>query len=337
MDTPSLTHHKQVIPVGALFAQAFRRMKTRAKILFAIAGIYGLAIILFGIFTNVLKGDSLLFILFSALFFIIYVVVALWSTTALVDASIREDSAPFASVASNGFKYLFPLLGINIVSALIALGGYVAFIIPGIAIGLQLAFAAAIYIHKKTPIIESIRLSRLLVKGRWWAVFGRFILLILVVYAVLLILVLLIWLITSLIGENSGAEVASMIVIGLFTVLYIPYSLCFVAELYHDLDKTKPLATEQQVKKNKTFLTTFMIIGIVGILLIIGLVISIPALVINSIGNQKEATETSWDVEDADTLNTADDSELEGADVPLDEPILLNEEDIQALLEGSNE
>ncbi len=338
MDTPSLTHHKQVIPVGMLFKTAYQRMKSRAKTLFAIAGIYGLAIILFGIFMKIQENsESITLVLITALVFIIYIVAVLWSATALVDGTIREDTAPFSSVAVNGFKYIFPLLGINIVSVLISLGGYVAFIIPGIAIGIQLAFAAAIYIHKKTPIMESIQLSRLLVKGRWWAVFGRFILLVLVIYAILLILILLMWLITSLIGESSGSDITSMIVIGLFAIVYLPYSLCFIAELYHDLDKTKQLPTEQQIKKNKTFVTTFMILGIVGILLIMGIAVSIPALVINSIGNQKEASDTSWDTENENDAKPGTDAELEGADVPLDEPITLDEDDIEALLQQYQE
>ncbi|HLD19756.1 MAG TPA: hypothetical protein VJB93_00685 [Patescibacteria group bacterium] len=339
MDTPSLIHHKQVIPVGMLFKTAYQRMKSRAKALFAIAGIYGLAIILFGIFMKTQENSvSVTLALITVLVFIIYTVVVLWSATALVDATIREDTAPFSSVAINGFKYFFPLLGINIVSVLIALGGYVAFIIPGIAIGIQLAFAAAIYIHKKISIMESIRLSRLLVKGRWWAVFGRFILLMLVIYAILLILILLMWLITSLIGESSGSEITSMIVLGLFAVLYLPYSLCFIAELYHDLDKTNPLATEQQIKKNKTFLTVFMIIGIVGIPLIITMSIIISILSINNL--RKSGTDdipASWQNDDSNTSTSPENATLEGADIPLDEPTTLDEADIEALLQQYQE
>ena len=339
MDTPSLTHHKQVIPVGTLFKVAYRRMKNRAKTLFSIAGIYALALILFGIFTDVIpKTNSALYPLVIVIIYIIYLVIGWWAGPAIVDGAIREDNAPFSSVARNGLRYAFPFIGIALVGSWMILGGFIAFGIPGIAIMTQLIFASAIYVHKKTKIMESLRLSRLLVKGRWWAVFGRTALIGLVIYGFLLVLLLIAWLLGTLIGENTGTKIMSAIIMGIFLLVYLPYVMCYIAELYHDLDKTKQQPDEKQIQKNKTFLKVFMILGIVGLPLIIGIVTTIA---IYSVNNFRKASTNdipaSWQIDDSDTTIIPDDASLENADIPLNGTTQLDEADIEALLQQYQE
>lgn len=345
MDTPTLTHHKEVIAPIALFKASFVRMKTRAKTLFTIAVIYGIAIIAFGLITKfVSEMGTPLAITITAITFIVYIVAALWATTALLDASIREDNASLGSVSKNGFKYFLPLLGVNLLVMLITIGGYLLFIIPGIAIALQLAFAAAIYIHKKTTIIEAVRSSRLVVKGRWWAICGRFLLMMLAVYAVFLVAILLSILISWLLDKNPASQITSIIIMSVVMMIYIPYMMCFIAELYHNLDKTKIDPTEVQVKKNKAFLTMFMTLGVVSIIAIIVLIAMIPSLLIKSnfkgaedqLENQSTELDdvpASWQVDDSGAVS-GENTELDALNgTPIDEPIQLNENDIEALLQ----
>jgi hypothetical protein len=53
--------------------------------------------------------------------------------------------------------------------------GFILLIIPGIIFGVWYCFSLFILINEKTGILESMRRSKALVKGRFWAVFGRLI------------------------------------------------------------------------------------------------------------------------------------------------------------------
>lgn len=73
---------------------------------------------------------------------------------------------------SGGRKYFWKVFGFSVVTAILLIFLTLAFIIPGIIFMIFWIFAAYILVNENTGIIESLKKSYYLVKGRWWRTFG---------------------------------------------------------------------------------------------------------------------------------------------------------------------
>lgn len=67
--------------------------------------------------------------------------------------------------------YILTVLIVN----LTVLGGLILFIVPGVIVGTWFAFASIIVVVEQKRIVESLKASRALVKGRFWSVFWRYV------------------------------------------------------------------------------------------------------------------------------------------------------------------
>ncbi|HJQ46226.1 MAG TPA: hypothetical protein VJ870_07880 [Amycolatopsis sp.] len=67
---------------------------------------------------------------------------------------------------------LLPLLGVTIVYAIVVTVASIFFLIPGIWVYVLFSLAAPALVLERSGIGESLRRSRLLVRGAWWRVFG---------------------------------------------------------------------------------------------------------------------------------------------------------------------
>jgi len=123
-----------------------------------------------------------------------------------------------------------------------------------------------VYVDENLGIMDSIRKSRILVRGRWWAIVGRSILLSLAVYALFIIAGIISYIIGVAVG---GGELAQIILTSIVMFLYIPYTMCFMAELYLSLKESRGEITPEQKEKNEHYLHVWLIVGIVLIALAI--------------------------------------------------------------------
>lgn len=67
---------------------------------------------------------------------------------------------------------LLPFIGLSLLVGLAVIAGFIALILPGIFIGLGLAFATVVFWAEGTPVTESMRRSWDLARGRRWPLFG---------------------------------------------------------------------------------------------------------------------------------------------------------------------
>jgi hypothetical protein len=111
--------------------------------------------------------------LFSLLTVLIYQVLTGAITRAVASDTVgtplsTEDSYRFAMAR------LGPIIVVGILAALAALAGFILFIIPGIWIAVRLSVSTPALIVENKQGSMALRRSWDLVRGRWWQVFGTF-------------------------------------------------------------------------------------------------------------------------------------------------------------------
>lgn len=173
---------------------------------------------------------ALLLLIFFALYFIAYVAQFLL----LKDLS---QLVTFANLKEWYFKvkpWFWKFLAVSVIFGLFSLAGFVLLIIPGVIFMVYYCFAIYFVIFENSKIEGSFGLSRELVKGYWWAVFGRFFAGLFVVYVFYLVVggvvTLATWLLSHfggiVIDQNSSNLLYSALsifiglVVGPLTVLY---------------------------------------------------------------------------------------------------------------------
>ncbi len=218
---------KNLLPVIELFKKSFdaywKKIWTLAGItLFSLLGILALLpsiliilIINFSQPKNSFPGITLilvyvLLILIGAFFCIL---IGLWSQTSLYYA-VNEDSAGVKQSLATAWKKIASFFWVSLLVSLAVFGGFILLIIPGIIFSVWFTFSVFVFICEGLKGSSALKRSKQLVQGHWWPVFGRII--------VLSIIVLLIsWI------KFFGP------IINMFFVA--PFSIVFMYTLYKDL------------------------------------------------------------------------------------------------------
>ncbi len=89
----------------------------------------------------------------------------------------RETNGDWYAAAKIGVNRFLPYLGVVIPTAIVTFVGLILLIIPGIIVGVYLAFVSYIFVAEEKRGLEVLRRSRDLVRGHFWQVFGRMLLL----------------------------------------------------------------------------------------------------------------------------------------------------------------
>lgn len=161
-------------------------------------------------------------------------------------------------------KNFLGLVWVYVLSSLVILGGFSLFVIPGIIFMISLYLVNYVYIIERKSGISALLRSRDLVRGNWWAVFGR-------VFGSLIVLtfiVFLIGLLVSLISELLFNEQA----FNLFNALGLQVVSAFVslmtlkigATIYHNLKQNEPINSSE---KPKSGVWKFKLMAVVGFIL----------------------------------------------------------------------
>ena len=128
---------------------------------------------------------------------------------------------------------LFPFIGLSILMGLAIFGGFLLLIIPGIIIGLGLAFAQPAFWAEGTGPIDSMRRSWRLARGRRWPILG------LLVFTGLMYgivgFVVTGPLLVAFLTENVELYLLSNnVVSSLVTALIAPLASCLITAAYYD-------------------------------------------------------------------------------------------------------
>lgn len=101
-----------------------------------------------------------------------------WATIRIMRAILATDAGkpfvPSIEEMKTALHLVLPLIWASILQVCIVLGGLVAFIIPGMYLSLSLSFSNFMILDQEKRGLAALQASRELVKGRWWATLGRF-------------------------------------------------------------------------------------------------------------------------------------------------------------------
>ncbi len=147
----------------------------------------------------------LIFILLS----IILGTLAALAVPKMIERSIQGQTLSATTALQNATPKLFIALVVSIITAIIVGIGFILLLIPGIWLGVLLSFTFSAIAVRNCG-LNALSYSRSLVKNRWWAVFGRSLLLGLCFAVVYILLAIAVGLISAFISL-SGFESISIL------------------------------------------------------------------------------------------------------------------------------
>jgi hypothetical protein len=177
---------------------------------------------------------------------IVFSIFTIWFSSALVKtiaAAIenKKMNEPKKEIL-DAKKYIIPIILASILTGIIIFLGVIFFVIPGIIFAIWFAFISYEIILEDKKIMESLRNSKALVTGRWWAVLWR-------LFAPGIVFALIIWIGQLIIGmpfafiKNNISEVIGNLLIIIegtaVAVIIAPLSSIAPTMLYLDLKKNK--------------------------------------------------------------------------------------------------
>jgi|GEM_PF-3593210 len=194
-----------------------------------------------------------------------------------------EDKLTLWQIYTRVLGKIFPLIWIYLIFIALIIPGYLIFIIPGVIMLVWFSMAFYVCLDEGTWGVAALWKSKELVKGLWWSVVARYmvvsILMVIVMYAavyVMGVLGLLLGLVASLLGGVGAVIMAIAAVIGYIIYLLVMFGLglffqVYFVQVYKSIKETKGKVT---VKENKT-LTVIIAVWAVIFIVVVPLVLII--------------------------------------------------------------
>ncbi len=189
------------------------------------------------------------------------IVVSIVATIALISAAGRGTG--FEASYRVGFSLFWPAVLLAVIHALTIIGGTALFIIPGIVFSIWFTFANYTLVFEGKRGIAAMLQSKAYADGYWWAVLGRMLLLV--------VLVALVMIVVSAPAAVIAGKTGGAIVYGILLLIIAPVSICYSYQVYENLVRLKPNVAELAAKETKALVITFMVVGIVAIIVLLAL------------------------------------------------------------------
>lgn len=175
----------------------------------------------------------------------------------LIGTVLRKSKYNYNDLVKNGDYYYFKYLAFIIVSGIFLFFLFLLLIIPSIIFMVYWIFGSYVLYDEKKGIIDSLKRSKEIVKGKWWKVFG-YLLLLLLIFLGILIAVLIITLPLQVI-QLSSIKISlkffifrsffDLIINFIIGLIYIPIFVLFGKNFYFDLKKNSKKITNKK-KRN---------------------------------------------------------------------------------------
>jgi hypothetical protein len=142
----------------------------------AFCGGFFAATVLVQIFTEKFSLVSTLFgVLFLLVGILISIIIGVWVYAATFFALKEQNSQiPVKQVFTTAKPHLWPFFWVSFLSGIAVMVGVVLFVIPGIIFGIWFSLALYVFVFEGTKGTSALKRSKVMVKGYWWPVFGRF-------------------------------------------------------------------------------------------------------------------------------------------------------------------
>lgn len=151
-----------------------------------------------------------------------------WMTASLFAHICNQDFGVFDSLRQ-GCRQLWKFTGFALLLGLIVAGGSLLLIVPGIIFSVWFCFSLFILTEEGGGGLQALGKSRQLVRGHWWQVFTRTLLLLLGTLTIAALTARL-----PVIGASFNFS---------FTLLLVPFCLFYYFQLYRDLQRCQQQAT----------------------------------------------------------------------------------------------
>lgn len=150
-------------------------------------------------------------------------------------AIMHVKGADIRSSYRYALAHFWPLVWIGILSGIVIVLGFFLLIIPGIIFMVWFAFGQYLFVDKGTRGVDALKVSRALVKGRWWEVFGRQVLIsacVILTYA----------LIGALSALTPRSDVVFDVLSNCLNAVVAPFAMIYMYGVYTDLRVSAPVA-----------------------------------------------------------------------------------------------
>lgn len=270
-------------PVKALFANAWIRFRVHFWTLVWIFVVPGVLVIAGQLVTDrnaagtraagtaaAVSGSAVL----GGIFSVVGSVISILATIALVNAVARGTN--FAASYRVGLKLFWVAIWISILEVVAVIGGTVLLVVPGIVMAIALLFATYALVIEDKRGVHALRQSRAYVKGHWWAVVGRE----LIVLAILVAAMAIIYSPTLALGGVVAGGVVYLVILVCFTA----FSVAYTYEMYENLRRiaaAAPAGTAAgsasvaaipagaaAAKPKSDFLSVCLVVGVVALIII---------------------------------------------------------------------
>jgi len=296
---------ERITPVGELLKKSFRIFKQGASkflsmtLLVPLLGMMPLVIVavLFISSTHLSDGPIVLILQiilgFLALISILVLIYVFYISTIGVYILLRDFSLDLK--VREAFRlarpYFWKLIVVNLFVGIFVLLWSLLFIIPGIIASVYYIFAIWTLIFEGYEGTSALKRSKELVKGYWWAVFGRYLAVGFIYSFITLIFIVLLF----FVGEGSVLESVLSLIIQIIDIIIGVIFAIYSYLIYKDLVKIKG---ESQVEKKKG--GKKIIIAVV--ILVLFVPVAIIALV--SLNSARMIARDANRVSDVETIQT---------------------------------
>jgi hypothetical protein len=159
-------------------------------------------------------------------------------------------------------KKMGPYYWILLLEFLITLGGLVMGVLPMIIFGVWFSMAIFLFVDQEQRGINALLRSKEYVAGYWWGVFGRTLLMALVV----LIVEAIVGSVAGIFGQSANYTVSLAL-----QLVIAPFSTAFSYSIYRALKEIKPELAGEPVKGNRSFFLFSAWLGVISPLIILSL------------------------------------------------------------------
>jgi len=249
--------------IGSLFSDAWALYKERWSVLVEIVLLPTL-IVLLGAVIIALDLGSLSRVIGELVVFVGWVTFV-YSVLPIV-YSIHHGAGVDASYKAT-IGWFWPYVWLVILEILAVMGGFVMLIIPGIWLSIALSFAVYTFVIEHRRGIDALRASKAYVKGYWWAILGRGLLLA-IIYIVPMLIV-------QIPAALLGGRILTGIVAAVIVLFFVPFSAIYHYIIFKNLRELKPALAEEQTKEGTGFIKASAIVGLVTPIVLIFLCIVI--------------------------------------------------------------
>jgi hypothetical protein len=248
--------------IGSLFSDSWKLYKERWQVLVEIVLLPTLVVVLGYVLLYLgspfsILGGLIVFIGYIIFVFSMLPLIFSLHHTAGVDASYKAT-----------IGWFWPFVWVTILEILAVMGGSIMLIIPGIWLAIALMLVTYVFVIEHRRGVDALRQSKDYIKGYWWAILGRVLLLGLIFLAATIIIEIPV----MIIAGNAARVLVTMAL----TLFFVPFSAIYHYVIFENLRALKPELAGAQTKKGTAFIKTSAIVGIVvPVLAVCALVIAL--------------------------------------------------------------